>query len=337
MVGADDGLTALAPMLRVRPELTDYCRFGGTWRAEHQAEAPGCAAFHIVATGACSVERPGQEAVRLGPGDVLLLPHGDRHLVYEEDGRTQAAPITTTDRRAIRVKRTEGVAMRTELICGRLHMETMPDGLLFSALPYVIVSPTGGHAPYGMLVAAMRDELAGERAGAAAIARDLASALFVMLLRQHLEAEPPPGGLLKLLGARETARAAAAMLNEPARDWSLDALARLAATSRASLVRAFRRQCGLPPHAFLGEIRLHLARHRIRQTTDGLGRIAEAVGYGSEAALSRAMHRRFGIRPGAMRQPARQVLVPAPVTTGVLPAGPPRRSRPPPAALPHRP
>ena len=47
----------------------------------------------------------------------------------------------------------------------------------------------------------IRDELDSARAGAIVIATDLASALFVMLLRVHLEEQPPTSGLLtRMLG-----------------------------------------------------------------------------------------------------------------------------------------
>jgi hypothetical protein len=35
---AADPLTAIAPLLRVRPELQEICRFAARWEAEHQAE-----------------------------------------------------------------------------------------------------------------------------------------------------------------------------------------------------------------------------------------------------------------------------------------------------------
>ena len=44
----DDALSSLAPLLRVRPELQDFCRFGGDWGSSHDAGQPGWAYFHIV-------------------------------------------------------------------------------------------------------------------------------------------------------------------------------------------------------------------------------------------------------------------------------------------------
>jgi AraC family transcriptional regulator, activator of mtrCDE len=299
-----EAFALLAPLLRVRPELQDFWRFGGNWRSAHAVEEKGWAAFHVVTRGACQVERTGQPTVRLEAGDILLFARGDAHTVCGGGGRQEFRDISVTYRDYVRVKQTEGVAIDTELICGRLHLETTAENLLLAALPRVIVlhfAAQSGLDHCRSLVEAIREELEHDRAGAAVIARDLASALFVILLRQYLEGKPPADGLLALLGHRETAKAAAAMLREPGRDWALDELAGLAAVSRATLVRAFRRICGMPPLGFLTELRLGLARDRIVETSDTLGQIAEDVGYQSEAALSRALNRRFSIRPGALR------------------------------------
>jgi AraC family transcriptional activator of mtrCDE len=155
-----------------------------------------------------------------------------------------------------------------------------------------------------MLMLGIRDELDGGRAGAMAIAVDLASALFVMMLREHLENDPPADGLLALLGKRGTAQAVIAMLRDPSHDWTLDELAAHAAASRATLVRAFRATCGIAPLAFLTGLRLGLARRRLETTADAIAQIAADVGYHSEAALSRAFQRRFGVRPRSVRRAA---------------------------------
>ena len=172
-------------------------------------------------------------------------------------------------------------------------------------LPRAILQRVDAWDECTALVHMLRGELERARLGALAVASDLASALFVMLLRRQLEMEPPAEGLLALLAARETGRAVAAMLAEPARDWTLDELASIAAVSRATLTRSFRRIGGAPPQAFLTEVRLGLARTRVVHSSDPLARIAHEAGYRSEAALSRAFQRRFQVRPGAMRRAAR--------------------------------
>ena len=95
-------------------------------------------------------------------------------------------------RNAIRIKMSPGVEADTELVCGRLHFEAAPQSLIVAVLPEVVVlRATDRH--HAMLEG-IRDELDIDAAGAAAIATDLASALFMMMLRAHLEAAGTSSG-----------------------------------------------------------------------------------------------------------------------------------------------
>jgi AraC family transcriptional regulator, activator of mtrCDE len=304
-IPAGDALSDLAPLLRVRPELEAFCRFGGDWVSPHEAGDPGCAYFHIVARGQCLLDRLGHGTLRLQAGDILLLPHGDAHVIRARAAGSHAGrPISTVYHNAIRTKTITGIEPDTELICGTLHFEATPENLVIAALPDVIVLRAGERPMFDLfrtLMVGIRDELDGARPAAMAVATDLASAMFVMMLREHLKADPPIYGLLSLLGQRATARVVVAMLHDPSRKWTLDELAARAATSRATLVRSFRRLSKVAPLAFLTQLRLALARRRLATTADPISQIAVEVGYQSEAALSKAFHRRFGIRPGKVR------------------------------------
>jgi AraC family transcriptional activator of mtrCDE len=127
-----DALSGLAPLLRVRPELQDICRFGGDWTVRHDAAQPGWAYFHIVVHGDCLIDRPGHATMRLQAGNILLLPHGSAHVTRDRIGVDQSsAPVATEYRNGIRTNTSMGVAVATELICGRLHFEQASDrGLL---------------------------------------------------------------------------------------------------------------------------------------------------------------------------------------------------------------
>ena len=94
------------------------------------------------------------------------------------------------------------------------------------------------------------------QAGAEAIATDLASALFVMVVR-HLyreNAQRTAGIALH----RQLSHAVAAMVDDPARNWTLDELAACANASRASLVRMLRGTAQQSPVAFLAKFRVEL-------------------------------------------------------------------------------
>jgi len=75
-----------------------------------------------------------------------------------------------------------------------------------------------------------------------AIATDLSSALFVLMLRVHFEQAEPSSGLLKLLRSPVCAKAVNAIVNAPAHDWTLDALAHRAHVSRQRWSVPFRRR-----------------------------------------------------------------------------------------------
>jgi AraC family transcriptional activator of mtrCDE len=133
---------------------------------------------------------------------------------------------------------------------------------------------------------------------------DLASALFVMVVRTYLDREGRDSGLLAMLAHRQVGRAVEAMVNDPARSWTLDELASCANASRASFVRMFRGSAQQSPVAFLNELRLELARRKLSATALPIAAIADEVGYKSESAFSRAFRRRFGVRPGETRDGA---------------------------------
>lgn len=97
-------------------------------------------------------------------------------------------------------------------------------------------------------------------------------------------------------------RALRAMRAEPARRWTVTALAKLGGASRTAFARAFSAATGETPRAWLTRLRLELARDAVENSDAKLARIAADVGYASEFALSRAFKRRFGVAPGILRE-----------------------------------
>jgi AraC family transcriptional activator of mtrCDE len=302
-----DGLSGLASALHVRPELDDFCLLGGRWASRYDGVPRGWAYFHIVIEGRVSIDRAGQQPLSMSAGDVLLLPHGDPHVLRSPIVEGPAAQIVTTRRDGMRVRVSVGTAREAGLVCGRLHFESVPENLVLAALEEVVVLRVGEsalQARYLPLLHGIWEELTEARPGSLAIARNLANALFVLMLRAHLDAAVAMAGVFQLLSKPATARALVAMLDDPMRDWSLNELAAVAAMSRASLVRAFRKAGAPAPLAFLAELRLAIARRRLAEGNTSLERIAAEVGYQSQAAFSRAFLRKYGVRPGKLRADA---------------------------------
>jgi len=302
-----DPLSAIAPLLRVRPELQELCRFASQWESMHEAESPGWVQFHIVTKGSCRLELQGGKSFELEAGDLLLLPHGDAHIVRSvHRDHSPNVPIRTEFNNAIRIKTNTDDESDTELLCGRLCFNEVPSSLVVAALPKTMLLSLGTEQLLGrlrMLVQMIDAELQADRPGAAAIATDLASALFVVMLRAHFEQTESSSDLMKLLATPASARAVNAMLDDPAHSWTLDELAAHSHVSKATLVRTFQKAAGMAPLAFLTELRLGLAQQNITATNASLMKIAVAVGYDSESAFARAFKRRFGISPGKLRGP----------------------------------
>jgi AraC-like DNA-binding protein len=76
----------------------------------------------------------------------------------------------------------------------------------------------------------------------------------------------------------------------------LAALAREVGLSRFGTLRAFKRQFGLPPHAYRLCVRLGLARRSLRRGSKPAD-VAAAYGFVDQSHLTRHFRRRFGITP----------------------------------------
>ena len=68
-----------------------------------------------------------------------------------------------------------------------------------------------------------------------------------------------------------------------------------------ALLRAFRSETGLPPHAYLNQLRVRLAR---RLLDDGLApaMVAAEAGFADQAQLTRHFKRVVGVPPGAYQR-----------------------------------
>ena len=84
--------------------------------------------------------------------------------------------------------------------------------------------------------------------------------------------------------------------------WSVEELAREAGLSRSGLGERFTRVSGVAPMHYLADWHLQVAGQKLRDSSDPLARVAEQVGYESEAAFSRAFKKKFGATPATWRR-----------------------------------
>jgi len=130
-------------------------------------------------------------------------------------------------------------------------------------------------------------------AGAGTLACDEAqAALLAALLLRQAQAAPARLASPAILRARQR------LDDDPANDPGLAALADDAGLSRFQLLRAFARELGMTPHAYLVQRRLTLAR-RLLDAGQPIAQAAAAAGFADQAHLTRLFRRCLGYTPAA--------------------------------------
>ena len=171
---------------------------------------------------------------------------------------------------------------------------------LVSALPRVlVVSNTGQLCPVLELTVA---EVERDDPGQQAVLDRLLDLLLLTALREWFarpDVEPP--AWYRALGDPVVGRALRLLHEEPARPWTVAALAAEAGVSRATFARRFTELLGQPPMAYLTAWRLSLAADLLARSDATVDAVARQVGYGSAFALSVAFKRVHGTRPSELR------------------------------------
>lgn len=97
-----------------------------------------------------------------------------------------------------------------------------------------------------------------------------------------------------------------AVMADPARDWSLGELSRLAALSERHMTRLFREHTGLSVTAYINTIRVALAHDLLSQSRFDMESVAERAGFSSTRHLRRVWSEHHTAPPSQFRRDRRQ-------------------------------
>ena len=131
-------------------------------------------------------------------------------------------------------------------------------------------------------------------------ALETSQAMFLVLdamFRQHGSSIIVPVDTKERSAVR---RARDYLIEQYATDIGLEELAAVAGLSRAHLIRAFRKEFHITPHAFLTDIRVRIARRKL-QAGELPAEIALECGFADQAHFTRHFKARTGITPGQYR------------------------------------
>jgi AraC-like DNA-binding protein len=271
-------------------------------------------AYHVVTEGRCFATIAGGEPVVVEAGQVIVLTRGDPHIMSSHPGMSpdpnprDFIAAAAAGQLPFFVNYGGDGAASAKLVCGYLACDAGPFNPLLDNLPPVI---TAGDRPgddtgwLGHFIRFAVMESADKRAGGESVLAKLSELMFIEVVRRHLEALPPEqAGWLAGLRDPFVGKALAFMHAQPARDWTIEELAREAGLSRSVLAERFTGLVGLPPMQYLAKWRMQIASGLLSEGSANLASIAHEIGYESEAAFSRAFKKMVGLPPSVWRRRA---------------------------------
>lgn len=274
--------------------------------------APGTervVSYHLMTEGDAVARFGDGQEVPMTAGDVLIVPHGDPHVISNGRAPRIVDADGTLDRYLagdLSTLQIGGGGEATRFVCGFFGCERHADRLFLSGLPMAIRISLRDDVAGQWLEHSIRHlvtEAGGARPGRFVLLSKMAEALFIEALRRYME-QLPAEQIGWLAAARDEIVGAtiAAIHRAPGRPWTLDSLAEEAATSRSVLTDRFSRFLGDSPLAYLAMWRMQLAARRLQTSRHTVLQVALEVGYESEAAFIRAFKREFGLPPARYRK-----------------------------------
>ncbi|HVZ49701.1 MAG TPA: AraC family transcriptional regulator [Gemmatimonadaceae bacterium] len=260
--------------------------------------------YHILTSGACWAGVTGESQVRMQPGDAILFPQGDAHVLSSaEQCTTDRAPMAPMPPRPQDTLQLGPDSARdTTFVCGFLGVDVRPFNPLLAALPRRLHVPGIAGGWLSRFPQQVVEESRSGRVGSGTLLTRLAELMFLEVLRHHYEhlGTQQTGWLA---GLKDPVVGPALMLlhDRPAQQWTIAEVAQQVGTSRTVLAERFTQLVGVPLMLYLTRWRLQLAAELLRQGSTKVASVAARVGYESEASFSRAFKRETGSSPAAWR------------------------------------
>lgn len=236
------------------------------------APREGLGQLHLVRRGPLRVEHRAGRAQRIERPSLLFYPRPCGHR-FISDAKVGA-----------------------DMACAHVEFRAGTINPIAQALPPVVVMPLDELDGAEPVLESLFREAFGRRCGRQAVVDRLFEVVLIQILRTLMDRGTVAVGLLAGLANPKLAKSLVALHAAPAREWTLERLARSAGMSRSSYACKFRQVLGTTPGDYVTAWRLALAQDALRRGRPVKLVVAE-VGYGSTAALSRAFKASCGLSP----------------------------------------
>jgi AraC-like DNA-binding protein len=303
-----DPLGEALHFLRMNGAFYSHARLTAPWGMSLEP-MPGYMWFHVPTAGELWVDASAIDPVRVRPGELVLVPHGEGHRLRSEPGA--ATPDVheldlewVSDR--YEIIRHGGGGDPTTLICGAVRFDHPVARNLVEILPpsiHIQASESPQVERMQSTLALLAAEARETRPGGEAVITRLADILVIQAIRSWLETDPAARtGWLGAVNDPQIGHAISLIHAEPERAWTVASLAQATAMSRSAFAARFSRLVEQPAMEYVTRWRMQVAAEALREGGPSVAEVADQLGYRSEAAFARAFKRVLGVPPGAVRR-----------------------------------
>ena len=297
-----DCLDKLIQLAQVSGEVNIRCLFQGQWQIQPNiAENQYLGGFHLIEQGECWLTLD-KKQIHLQAGDIFFLPQNRPHLIAGQAQNLSENNVPHAQDNPVTLFKVYSIGQNSadlKMFCG-LFYYSKPSLLIDSLPEYLHLSLND--TPVQPLIRLMQQEADNHQSGAKSLMDALVTVLFIYILRHGLQANLLHCGLFAGLQDKRLAKVLEQLFNAPQQAWNMDALAALAAMSRANFTRVFQQKIGMAPGKFLTQLRLQEAALLLNKTQKNILSVALEVGYQSEAHFSKAFKALYGMTPSQYRK-----------------------------------
>ena len=265
--------------------------------------------FHVVVQGTCWLRLArASQAVRLTTGDLALVPHGQAHQLSDANSTPCRPLLDVLQEQQFAghgVLQYGGGGALTQLVCGYFGFDSEASHPLLESLPEPLILRRAQTQPDHWLSAIIQlvtQEAGSDQLGASVLVDRLSEVLFIQILRAYIAMAPERTSYLAALGDAYIGQALQVVHQQPAHRWTVQTLAQTVGLSRSAFAARFTQLMGMPPLHYLTRWRIELAKGALEMSRESVPRIAEQVGYRSEAAFITVFKRYVGCTPSAYRR-----------------------------------
>lgn len=299
-----DPLTDILTGLRIRTASYTRLDAGAPWGLKSPGERG--INFVLLVRGSAILTTPGKpQPVALRGGDVFIALDDTPYRLYDHEDSTLIDCVDVEKLRVGNHIQVGGGGAVTTFISGSFQLDALEARPLLRSLPSLLHLKLDQHRSlaFQSVLEMLALETESPGLGSEAVVSRLFELLFVHAIRAYsMQPGGPTGGWLGAIADRHLARALEAMHAAPARDWTVESLARTAGMSRSSFAARFKAVVGLSPLDYLTQWRIYCATRLLLQGNVALSEISRQVGYESVAAFNRVFRRATAMTPGAFRK-----------------------------------